>query len=381
MIDPASKKLKVLFVGGFFHSKHMVMGGQLHACNTLIKSKITEKVDFILIDSTMEMLPPPSINRRAYLAIKRVIKFTYELSCKRIDTAFIFTSAGLSFVEKGVMVIIARLFKVRTVLSPRSGLLIDNIDNSWLMCWFVKFVMGRCDVVLCQSNSWKNYFKNLTKLPTSNFIVIKNWLDLKPYMNLSSKKSTSSPIQVLFLGWIEKNKGIYELLSAIQQYKKLQENFNFIICGKGSETDNVRNFIDENNIAHCFDFRGWVTGDEKIAVLHNADILVMPSHREGLPNSLLEAMASGCCVIASSVGAIPDVIDDKKNGFLVEKCNIDQLAKALLDLLESNELRVSMAILGQSTVKEHHDVDIVWRKVCDVLHPSSDAIITKDNVS
>jgi len=365
------EKLKVLFVGAFAHTKDGAVGGQLHACKTLLRSNIKTEVDFVLVDSTMETLPPPRLHRRGYLATQRIIKFCYALLVNRIDTVFIFTSAGFSFIEKGLMVLIGHWLGRRVVLSPRSGLLIDDIENSRLMRWYVPFIMSRCDAVLCQSDSWLNFYQKLTQLPNSKFSVVKNWLDPQPYLGIPIVKSEHTTVNVLFLGWIETNKGIFELLSAVKKYEALQSNFKFVICGKGSQLDNAKSYVLKNNISHCFDFRGWVTGEDKISVLADSDILVMPSHREGLPNSLLEAMASGCSVIASSVGAIPDVITDEENGLLIERLNIDGLAKSLLYLLASPEVRYQIAMSARATVQDHHDISAVWINVHEILRSSA----------
>lgn len=366
-ISNSEKKLKVLFVGAFSHTKDGSVGGQLHACKTLIRSEIINKVEFVLIDSTMETLPPPKFIRRAYLALKRILSFLFKISTQSIDTAFIFTSSGSSFIEKGFMSVIASVLRVRTVLSPRSGLLIDDLRKSKIMRGYVKFVLRRCDVVLCQSDNWKHFYQELSQLPSSRFSVIKNWLDPEPYLGIPIKREEKSRLNVLFLGWVEKNKGIYDIVTAVNNHQILGSNFKFIICGKGSELENVKDLVSKYALSDVFDFRGWVTGEDKLAILRKSHILILPSHREGLPNSILEAMASGCCVIASSVGAIPNVIEDKKNGILIDKSDVNQLADALLSL-NSSQIRFNMGKKARETICNHHDINTVWRNVFSVLN-------------
>ena len=365
--------VKVIFVGAFGETLDGAVGGQLHACQTLIKSEISRHVDFIFIDSTMETVPPPSLRRRAYLAAKRLFNFTMQLIRNDFDTALIFTSAGFSFLEKGLMVLVADILGVRTVISPRSGLLIDNIEKSLIMQRYVRFILSRCDAVMCQSDSWAIYYQKLTHLPSSHFVVINNWLNPAAYFNLQRNLKSSCSVDVLFLGWIEKNKGIYELLSAVRKFPELQSGFNFVICGKGSELSNVQDLVKLHGLSGCFDFRGWVANNAKMAELGQADVLVMPSHREGLPNSLLEAMASGLCVIATSVGAIPDVIKNKRNGLLIEPYDVDQLANSLLYLSSiSEEARKEMGKAAKGTIAQFHDINNVWLKVYDMLNPKND---------
>ena len=360
-------KLKVLFVGAFNSTKDGSVGGQLHACKTLLNSEIIKKVEFTLVDSTMETLPPPPLIRRSYLAFKRVFIFLYRLLTQQIDTVFIFTSHGYSFLEKGLMVLIASMFRVHIVLSPRSGILLEDINKSFGMREYVKFILRRCDVILCQSDSWKGIYQNLTNLSSSRFKVIKNWLDLQPYIDFPIEVKEKIKIDVLFLGWVEKNKGIYDLVSAVNKYKELQADYNFIICGEGSELKNIKKQVADYNLSEHFEFRGWVTGPDKLAVLRTSDILIMPSHREGLPNSLLEAMASGCSVVASSVGAIPDVIQHMKNGMLFNKTDVTQIREALL-LLSSKETRINVGHHARETIIEHHDIRHAWENVFKVLN-------------
>ena len=212
MKDDFYKKPKILFVGAFNKTLDGSVGGQLHACETLVKSEISHYVNFTFIDSTMETLPPPPLIRRTYLALKRIFVFFYKLSSSRFDSTFIFTGSGLGFVEKGCMVLIAKIFKVRTVLSPRSGLLVDQINRMKIMRWYVNFVLQKSDLVLCQSQSWNKFYQELTKLPSHRFAVIKNWIDPSLYFELPIQKKHYDQINVLFLGWVEKNKGIYDLV-------------------------------------------------------------------------------------------------------------------------------------------------------------------------
>ena len=84
---------------------------------------------------------------------------------------------------------------------------------------------------------------------------------------------------------------------------------------------------------------------------------------EGLPITMLEAMASGLPVIASSVGAIPDVIHDGKNGFLLEAGDYEALAARILVLAKDKKLRQEMAENNITLIKDHYDKTIVLQKL------------------
>ncbi len=362
----SSEKPNILFVGAFSDPKDGSGGGQRYACKTLLDSEISEKVNFYTIDSTMETLPPPGILRRLVLALKRFLKFCLLLMRFNFQSTLIFTSSGLSFIEKGLMIIVAKFLGLRAILCPRSGLILDDIEKSSMFLKYLKFVFRRCDYVLCQSESWKDFYKNITKLDDSKFTVIKNWIKTDSYIKIPLVRTKKAKINALYMGWLERNKGIYELINAVGNSQTLQKEFKFMICGKGSESANIVKLIKDKRLEDCFDFYGWVAGKKKLNILSNADILIMPSYREGLPNSLLEGMASGCSVIASSVGAIPEVISSKQNGLLIDNPREDLIVESLL-YFYSPQRRYECGMNARKTIIDEHDINQKWKSIYEVI--------------
>ena len=362
----SKRKKNTLFIGAFKEPKDGTGGGQLHACRTLLESDIKHELNFVTIDSTMETLPPPGIIRRSFLSFKRMAKFFLSLLQFKFDSILVFTSAGLSFIEKGLMIAIAKSLGLKTVLSPRSGLLIDDLEKCSIFLRYLRFVFSRSDVVICQSNSWKKYYQELTNLDESKFVVIKNWINTEQYLDIPIERKQTDKINVLYMGWIERNKGIYELIEAVSQNKGLQQEFTFSICGQGSATDEAKDLVFQKDISHCFEFKGWVMGKKKINILKSADILILPSYREGLPNSLLEGMASGCAVIASSVGAIPEVIEHQQNGVLLDSPESSYIRDSIL-YFSSQENRYKCGIKARQTILNNHDIKYKWRSIYQIL--------------
>lgn len=356
-----SDKIKTLFVGSFREPKDGTIGGQTFACKSLIDSPLKEKVDFILIDSTMKSLPAPHILIRALSAIKRLVEFLYKLSTKEIKTVLIFSSAGLSLIEKGIMSLIANYFGKRVIVAPRSGLIIDDIDSSSFLKGGLKLLLSNSDVIICQSQQWKNFYQRFTGFQDERFLVIKNWIDISDY----NPKIQNDPknIRVLFMGWIERNKGIIELLEAVSIYRNKLQGVKFIICGGGSKIGDVRKYIKSKNLDKFFIVKGWVSGKEKMLILRQSDILILPSYREGLPNVILEAMASGCAVIANSVGSIPDVIDNSINGILLDSNDPSDIGESILTLVQDGEFRKQIAENAVDTISKDHNIDVVWEHV------------------
>ncbi len=363
-------KPRIVFVGAFkTQAADGTVGGQLYACRTLLASPLSDHIDWVLLDTTMESLPPPPLWRRAWLAIKRLLIFTRHMLTPSIDGALIFTSGRFSFLEKGTMVQIAALLGKRVVLFPRSGLILDDIQRSARRKRFVRNVMRRCDVILCQSDSWKGIFQDLTGLPDERFQIRPNWIDLAPY---AAQTTPQPPIQLLYMGWLEPHKGIWELVQAIEaQQETLRGQATLAVCGSGALDAELRTYIAEQNLQDLIEFRGWVTGPEKQAVLAESDVLVLPSHLEGFPNILLESMASGLAIIATRVGAIPEVLGDRNEiGVLIDAKSSADIERAIVNLVKQPTQIAQMGTTARNWVEARYSIDGAWRQMLEILNNS-----------
>lgn len=360
-------KKNIVFVGAFKEKGgDGVVGGQLYACKTLIESEISNYINWICIDSTMESLPPPPIWRRLFLALKRLFLVLTIMPKKEIDGILIFAGTGLSFFEKGIMALWAHCCRKWIVFAPRSGKDHLTIRKSKFMKWYIPFVLRRCNIILCQSRSWKVFYKSISNLPDIHFVVIKNWIDCTSYLKLNITEKNEN-CNVLFLGCIEPHKGIYDLVNAVSEWQNGMQNIQFIICGKGSQFNKVQQYIEELGLSYLFDFRGWVSGNEKEVILQKTDIFVLPSYAEGMPNSLIEAMAAGKAVISTHVGGIPELVIDEKMGRLIEPGDISALGQDIVELSRDPELRHKMGKKAQEHIFLHHDINHVWPKILDAL--------------
>jgi glycosyltransferase involved in cell wall biosynthesis len=149
----------------------------------------------------------------------------------------------------------------------------------------------------------------------------------------------------LFLGWLERDKGIFELLEACRQLAG-GRRFALDVAGEGNASAEARAFVARHGLHDRVYFHGWLRGPELHAALARADVLVLPSWAEGLPNAMVEAMAAGLAVVVSAVGAIPELITDRRSGMLVEPHNAASLVRALGETLDDRELRERMAREG-----------------------------------
>lgn len=141
---------------------------------------------------------------------------------------------------------------------------------------------------------------------------------------------------ILYLGRLDKAKGLADMVEACRMLTAQGFKFTFTCGGTGpDEAEFARAMIEV--LGEDFRFAGVVSGEEKLRTLNEADVFLMPSRFEGLPLALLEAMACGCVPVVSDRGAIPTVVEDGRNGFLVEPGDLTQIVGRLKFLLSEGE--------------------------------------------
>jgi glycosyltransferase involved in cell wall biosynthesis len=121
-------------------------------------------------------------------------------------------------------------------------------------------------------------------------------------------------------------------------------------------------------VSHACKFLGWVSGTEKEALLNSCSVLCLPSRNEAMPISILEGMAHGLVVIATGVGAVPEVIDDNKNGFIIPIGDSDRLAKAIIELFQNPVYLATIAQTSYKTAFENFNVNKTIHTLVTLYH-------------
>lgn len=352
-------KKNILFVGSFKnHGKDGTVGGQMFACNSLVNSGVSEYVNWILIDTTAKTNQKRSFLTRLIPAIIRITKSIYHILFSNVEIVMVFASSGYSFLEKGLIIKIGWLLNKKTIIAPRSGFLIEDIHSNNKFKNKVKNILNKSTFVICQGTFWKDFFKNEFSLSDDKLKIINNWISVDEYNPI--KKRINSPVKILFLGWVTKNKGIYDLINAIKKIRN--KDFILEIAGNGDEFKNLKSLLQKEGLNKKVHLLNWVYGEEKKQLLNRADIFVLPSYREGMPNSLIEAMSSNTAVISTTVGGIPDLIKSGINGILVNPGDIEALKNAILYYLDDEERMIDFAQKALDHVKKNNTIDAVIDK-------------------
>jgi glycosyltransferase involved in cell wall biosynthesis len=172
--------------------------------------------------------------------------------------------------------------------------------------------------------------------------------------------------RIVFLSRVSPLKGVGELLQAAAALHRQGYEFTLDIHGHGA-TDTIIGELEAMAQSEGLDgicrFPGFIDGAAKYAALANADIFVLPSYQEGCPNAVTEALASGAFVVSTRVGAIPELITQDYQGFLIEPRDSLALAEALRSTLENIEAIRADALRRRAAALESFEADIIIRQV------------------
>lgn len=144
---------------------------------------------------------------------------------------------------------------------------------------------------------------------------------------------------ILYLARIDRNKGIWETIKAFVILQQKYPYLHLNICGNGEPAfvKKVEEYVEKNHI-QGITFCGRVSGKQKVEAFVNNDIYILPSYSEGMPTSLLEAMAFGLPVITRPVGGVPDFFENGKMGYMLDSFDPKDFADKIELLMQSKNL-------------------------------------------
>jgi len=209
----------------------------------------------------------------------------------------------------------------------------------------VRGIFDRCQRVVVLSDAWKRWVQGVSKNP--HVEAIYNPVLLPPSASAWTERQRGA---VLSLGRLGKRKGSYDLLEAAARVLPCAPAVELRLGGDG-ELDAVRARAAQLGMADHLNLLGWVNGERKEQQLAGAMLYALPSYNEGLPMSVLEAMAAGLPVLATPVGGIPEAVSDGVEGFLVEPGDVDTLAARLAQLLQDEALAQRMGAAARHKVE------------------------------
>ena len=256
----------------------------------------------------------------------------------RVDVAHVNISASGSTVRKSLVIWTCRALRLPVVVHLHASSYPDFFDGLRPTAQaFVRRTFGAADRVVVLGSFWSAYARDVLAVREERLLVLPNAVP-GPETAEPIERAAGEPLQLLFLGRLGARKGVPEILAALASPALRDEPWAATIAGDG-DVEEYRAQAADLGLGERTEFPGWVGAAESQALLRTAHVLLLPSHAEGLPISVLESLAHALPVVTTPVGSIPDVVSDGVEGLLVEPGDVEALGSAVLTLLRDEEHR------------------------------------------
>ena len=274
--------------------------------------------------------------------------FYTALNYNDIDIIHLNTALNpLALLRDLPLAIISKIKNKKLLIHVHGGQFINYPPNI-VFNKIIKLIFHYSDHIIVLSKIEKT--KLADEYSTGSVTILENCVDCCHSKNFIEKQS-SAQYNAIYLGRIEKDKGIFETIDALEMLKKKGINIKFTLCGTGSIEKTVITRL-KDILGQSFVYQGVVTGNNKWNIIRQSDFFLLPSYFEGLPMALLECMSVGVIPIVTDVGSIPIVVENGSNGYLVPKYDSHAIADKLEIIISNLNLKREMSANAYKTTRK-----------------------------
>lgn len=325
--------------------------------------KLSPKINIIQINQSQQL--DNKFNLLGYLMrLKNIVK---RIMVLRKTIGYLTPNLIISFVDiTNITTIIATLgLKIPLIISERTNPFYYQIPK--LYHKLRRWLYPRSNYIVMQTEAAALYFKDLvtaSNIATHNtkLIVIPNAV-CNPIIIKQAVPATVK--YIVSVGRLCPFKGFDTLIYAIAKIINYYPDLTLTIYGEGIARSDLENLIKSLNMQHKIFLPGITQNIQEVLV--TSDLFVFPSHYEGFPNALAEAMAIGLPVIASDCSGNIDIIEDRMNGRLFPVKNIDALSTIMRELIDNFAQRKQLS-LNARKITDTYNEDKIYAKWQEIIN-------------
>ena len=252
--------------------------------------------------------------------------------------------------------IVARSLGRRVVNQIHGGAMPqDFFRGNVLLTWILRRFLVSSDVVTVLSSAELAAYRAFDARIRVH--LVPNAIDPSGLADQARAYNTDRPLKLVYVGRLVRAKGLFEVIEAMAELKRAGREFELCIAGEGGDQAALMAASLQAGLGDRIRLLGSVFGVDKWRLWLDSDVFVFPTyHKEGLPYSLLEAMAAGCVPVTTSVAAIPDVMRDGEHGLFVPANDASALAMAVAALDDDREGLFRMSGAARQRALDHYTV-------------------------
>lgn len=286
-----------------------------------------------------------------------------QIKNDRPDVIHMTTSGSLAIIRDILLLKTARKYGIPTYYHIHFGKTEQMAEsNSFLWKLFSK-AMKTADAVLAIDK--KTYCAVKKYAPCANAIMVPNPINTAKLPRLKDKLKK----QVVFLGWVVPAKGVSELVEAWNTVGQEYPDYKLLVIGQSRSEylEKLKNKVKTENII----FTGEMPHEKAMETVAESEAFILPSYTEGFPNAVVEAMALKKPVVASTVGAIPEMLEDDC-GILIKPKSSEEIIMALRKVLSDKELRERISANALSKVNSEYTIETVYKQYKEIWNSAKD---------
>ena len=283
----------------------------------------------------------------------KTVNWIYVITFKKISLVhFNLALSKASVIRDVPLILFAKLAQKKMIIHLHGGdYLTKNHVPAWMSGLLKKIFSGKTQVIVLSSMEANLIEK---KYNSKNVKILPNCVDLTDTKKIARNNDVKTIVNILFIGRITVEKGLDYIADALNNLQQQQLSFKFYMAGTGpDEKLYIEKFT--KMLGNRFEFRGIVSGNDKVNLYKLCNIFLLPSLFEGLPMSLLESMSFGLIPIVTPVGSIKDVIVNGKNGIIVNDNPAIEIANAIKLLVNDEVLMNQLSENAAGYIQQNYN--------------------------
>jgi glycosyltransferase involved in cell wall biosynthesis len=337
-----------------------LVGGVETGVKYLLESSLAQSVNMRLFNTARLENPNRAIHRKLGYQLGAFSRFFVNLFQIRADVVHVKTASGVNFFQNIGYCIIARCLGRKVLLQIHGGAFNEFYEKSGAARQAL--IRGALRVphrIAALSQTWAEYIANICT--QTKITVLPNALQVEAYAKALEDRArigiSNDRVAILFMGGRDEadleRKGLPQLAWAVAKVRKRCPKLLLVLAGPVCNEEMLTKILGPQHEA--WTAVGAVTGHSKLILYKSVDIFALPSRAENMPNTIMEAMAAGLPIIASTVGAIPEMVEHGKNGFVLDCDAKDILADKISLLAYDRNLRLAMGAESQKRAMQNYN--------------------------
>ena len=369
------KKSRILFIGTLPPPVH----GSAVVCQQIKDSKLINDAfdcDWVNLSTSRRMNEIGKTTlAKPFRLLGALCKEFWLLLTHRYDLCYLaITCHGSGFLKDSPFVLLAKLFRKKIVIHQHNKGMANDV-NRWPYRWLLPLCYKNAKVILL---SWYLYPDIEKVVPRENVMICPNGIKVKSSefrvesklkVESSSEHSNKTP-RLLFLSNLIESKGVLVLLDALKILK--DKGYSFICDFVGGETKEIdaKRFeeeVEKRGLNEIAIYQGRKYGEEKEQAFEQSNIFVLPTMNDCFPLVLLEAMENCLPVVTTSIGGVPDIVDDGLTGLIAKAGDDKTLASCLEELIDDGNLREKMGNAGRNKLINEFAEEVFEQRMKNIL--------------